>query len=261
MKNFKSGVAVLVFAASIAGGVSALAGTARAGDASADAKAAIAKLQFMAGRFALKPYKSKADAPVTPGLIVENTINADGTSLRQIVHNGGAPSGEKIVTYDPEKHLYHMKVTDEGQDASPEYVGQFVKDALVLEQVNPANGSTGLAPRVHDGVIDVVKVFPGLSAEKAGLRKGDVITKIEGKSLAGVDRPNLLLMGPPDTDVVVTVRRKGSEHDYTIRRKGVAMVYRKTYTPMNGGGYRQLTVRTDVRGALGSGSDAVPVGR
>ena len=136
------------------------------------------------------------------------------------MHNSGSDTNEKNWTYDPDRHLYHVKSTAESQDAQPEATGQFVGDLLVLEQTFPPFGSTGLQPNVHNGVLEVMKVFPGYAAEKAGLRKGDVITKIDGKSLAGIDYPNTLLTGQPDTDVVVTVRHKNDpEHDVTLRRK------------------------------------------
>ena len=259
MKSLKSGGAVLMLVGSLAGGLTAAACTKASAEQSADVKSAMEKLQFLVGRFALKPIKARASDTSAAGVTIENTFTPDGSSLRQVVHIGGADSGEKIWTYDPDKHQYHVKSAAEDQDAAPELTGQFEGDTLVLQQMYPAYGSTGLLPNVHDGVIEIARVFPGRAAAKAGLRAGDMITKIDGKSLAGLEYPNSLLIGPPDTDVVVTVRRKDSEHDYTLRRQSVVMTYRKTLRPRRGGGYRQITSRTDVQGVSASGSDAVPV--
>jgi C-terminal processing protease CtpA/Prc len=110
-------------------------------------------------------------------------------------------------------------------------------------------------------VIEVARVFTGGAADKAGLHRGDVITKIDGKTLTGMEYPNSLLTGSPDTDVVVTVRRKDSEKDYTLHRQRASMAFRRTLSPRRGGGYRQVVYRTDVSGLPKAGSDAVPVGR
>jgi len=258
MFNVKTGTAFVICAVSLVGGISAMGRPARSDDAPADAKSAMDKLQFMVGRFTLMPVKAKASDSAT-GFTAENTLGDNGTTIHMVVRNGSTASGEKVLSYDPDKHMYHVTSTAESQDTEPQLSGTLSGGALVLEQAYPSTGSTGLVPRVHDGIIEVMRVFPGMAAEKAGLRRGDVIVKIDGKPLSG-DHPNMMLVGAPDTTVVVTVRRRGEEHDVTIHRMGTVKTYQQTISPRKGGGYRLVTKRTDVHGMPSSGSDAVPVG-
>lgn len=257
MRNLRLGGAVLMVAASLTGGISAIGHAKPVGAPQTDGKSAMERLQFLVGRFTMKPIGSKSS---DGGMTVENSVAADGASLRQVVRGSGGSTSEKMWTFDADKKVYHVKPVAEG-DSAPEVTGQFEGDSLVLVEVYPANGSTGLLPNVHDGVIEIVRVFPGGAADKAGLHKGDVITKIDGKSLGGMDYPNSMLTGSPGTDVVVTVRRKDVEHDYNLHRQSASMAFKKILSPRRGGGYRQVIYRTDVSGVSKVGSDAVPLGR
>ena len=66
----------------------------------------------------------------------------------------------------------------------------------------------GMSVRPHPRGLDIVTVFRGSPASKAGLRTGDVITKVDGRSIAGtpvseaVDR----IKGKPGTTVRLTYR-------------------------------------------------------
>ncbi|MCX7799108.1 MAG: S41 family peptidase [Fimbriimonadales bacterium] len=65
----------------------------------------------------------------------------------------------------------------------------------------------------------VVSVFEGSPAEKAGLRAADVITRVDGESVAGVplDRIVSKIRGEPNTAVTLTVIRGSSDKPVTIR--------------------------------------------
>ncbi len=75
---------------------------------------------------------------------------------------------------------------------------------------------------VIDGILTVMAPIPGSPADAVGLRAGDKIVKIDGKSAIGIKTTQVQerLKGPKGTKVKVTVRREDEENllDFTITR-------------------------------------------
>src|SRR5436190_12702859 len=70
----------------------------------------------------------------------------------------------------------------------------------------------GISVTVRFGKVTVVSPpFPGSPAEKVGLRVGDLITYVDGKSTQGLDINEVVskLKGPRGTQVQVTIQRPG----------------------------------------------------
>ncbi|MGH2843660.1 MAG: S41 family peptidase [Solirubrobacteraceae bacterium] len=67
------------------------------------------------------------------------------------------------------------------------------------------------------GGTEIEEVFAGSPAARAGLRRGDIITAVNGKSLAGlnVDQSGSLIRGRAGTRVTLKVRR--AERSFTVR--------------------------------------------
>ena len=79
----------------------------------------------------------------------------------------------------------------------------------------------------EDGGLQVTQVTPGGSAEEAGVLTGDVITGVDGNSIAGMtlDAVGNLVRGEEGTQVKLTVLRSGTEQEITVTRKRI-------YTPV-----------------------------
>ena len=87
-------------------------------------------------------------------------------------------------------------------------------------------GGIGIVVGVRDNYPTVISPIEGTPAWRAGLRSGDVIVKIEGKSSSGLSIEEVAdrLRGPEGTSVRLSVHREGEEggegdHDYTIQRQ------------------------------------------
>lgn len=75
------------------------------------------------------------------------------------------------------------------------------------------------------GIITVVKPFPGAPAYKSGILPGDVIYKVDGKEVTGIDLTEVVsnMKGKEGTKVVITVVREGETKpiDFTVERRKV----------------------------------------
>ncbi|HEV2422225.1 MAG TPA: S41 family peptidase [Candidatus Acidoferrales bacterium] len=60
--------------------------------------------------------------------------------------------------------------------------------------------------------VEVVSPYPGSPADRAGIKPGDVITKVDGKATASLSSPEVadMLRGPRGTVVTITLSREGA---------------------------------------------------
>lgn len=72
-------------------------------------------------------------------------------------------------------------------------------------------GGLGLEVGTEDGFVKVVSPIEGTPAEKAGIRSGDLIIKIDEKATKGLPLNDAvkLMRGKPKTSITLTVSRKG----------------------------------------------------
>ena len=78
------------------------------------------------------------------------------------------------------------------------------------------------------GPIVVLDVVLNAPAQKSGIEKGDIITKINGKSTSGMEFNDILtkgLRGPPGTEVTLTVTRERPEKTFTVILKRIDITY------------------------------------
>ena len=106
------------------------------------------------------------------------------------------------VYYTPEEYASFM------EDTNGEYVGVGVQVSQDVESL----------------VITVVKVFDG-PAKEAGIKKEDVITKVNGEDISDQDIDTVVdkIKGEEGTEVTITVYRSSDkkEHDFTMPRRKV----------------------------------------
>jgi carboxyl-terminal processing protease len=79
-------------------------------------------------------------------------------------------------------------------------------------------GGIGVTIQItKDGYLQAVKIFSGAPAEVAGLRAGDVILEVDGKSVKGMDMAEAigLIRGPKGTQVRLLVQR-GAERPFEV---------------------------------------------
>jgi carboxyl-terminal processing protease len=81
----------------------------------------------------------------------------------------------------------------------------------------------GMSVEPVDDGLRVVSVYDGSPAQRGGLRKGDVITEVNGHSIAGAssEESTTRIKGPAGTSVRLTVRTSGRTRELTLERAQV----------------------------------------
>ncbi len=121
-------------------------------------------------------------------------------------------------------------------------------------------GGVGVEVSIRDNYPTVISPIEGGPAWTLGVRSGDIITRIDGKSTAGltIDEVATLLRGPEGTHVQISIHREGEdgEVEYSVeRREIVTKSVRYAFAVDRGIGYLRLanfseTSGGEVRAAL-----------
>ncbi len=115
---------------------------------------------------------------------------------------------------------------------------------------------TGVGIRVEqrDGKIMVITPIADTPAERAGIRRGDQLLKVDGKLLdnPSVDKTIKVIRGEPGTNVVLTMFRaaQGKTIDYTLQRERIRVdSVRHVQLQAGGVGFIQITQFSERTGA------------
>ena len=83
----------------------------------------------------------------------------------------------------------------------------------------------GISLRQENGKMVVISPIDNGPADKAGIDAGDIITKVDGKSIEGkpIDEVVKLVSGPVGSPVVLTVDREGKSLDFTLHRQQIVL--------------------------------------
>ena len=114
------------------------------------------------------------------------------------------------------------------------------------EELSNAFGGVGMQVEQRDGQIFVVAPIAGTPAERAGMRRGDRLMKIDGKTIDNptVEKTVRLVRGEPDTEVVITVYRSSQNRtiDFKLKRERIHLESVVNATVNSDGiGYLQIT--------------------
>ncbi len=132
---------------------------------------------------------------------------------------------------------------------SPEQRASFERN-----QLGNRYAGTGMTIRSSRGAVTAFRVFPDSPAEKAGLKAGDRLVKVDTTSIRGwpSDSVTTLLLGTPGTPVTLTIERAGVPTPIVATlQRAVIRVAAVPYTYMlpHGIGYIPITRFNDVSAA------------
>lgn len=87
---------------------------------------------------------------------------------------------------------------------------------------------TGIGAEItmnEKGEVIIYNPFEGSPAEKAGLKKGDIVLKIDGKSVEGKTSSEVskLIKGMTGSKVSITISRDGKEMDFNLTRENIVL--------------------------------------
>ncbi len=178
---------------------------------------ALVSLVLICGVFAAGTYVGYSQRPEIDKVL--SVVNKDP----QVTTSADFSAFWKVWNVLNEKSIYANKATDQervwgaaqGLAASlgDPYTVFFppTENTMFNDQIQGSFGGIGAEIGIKDDVITVVTTLKGTPAEKAGLKTGDVIVKINGTSTnsMSVDKAISLIRGDKGTDVNLTVFRKG----------------------------------------------------
>jgi carboxyl-terminal processing protease len=105
--------------------------------------------------------------------------------------------------------------------------------AAMQVQTKGEFGGLGIEVTMDQGYIKVVSPIDGTPAAKAGIKPGDYIVKVDGKSVMGMtlDQAVELMRGPVGSDIKIEVIRKGEKDPlkFTLTRDTIKLTAGKGY--------------------------------
>ena len=132
----------------------------------------------------------------------------------------------------------------QGLDPHSSYLN---KEEYVELQVGTSGqfGGLGIEVGTEDGFVKVISPIDDTPAQKAGIEAGDIIIRLDGKSVKGMSLNDAvdLMRGKPDTEITLTIIRKGKDKpfDVVIKRAVIKVKSVKSKILEPGYGYVRLS--------------------
>jgi carboxyl-terminal processing protease len=203
---------------------------------------------------------------VVPGLV-------GGWVLRDALPESGPRLFAQVLQIIGSEHIGEWSQDEVYQRAARGLVDRLEDDYAELysaeelarftrEQLGSAYGGLGMQIEDQQGVVTVTRVFPNTPAERGGVRAGDRIVSVDGRSTRGLklEEVSNRLIGPAGTTVDVVFARAGVPEPLPGRyTRAIVHVPAVPYTLLleDGVGYIPLqkfneTASEDVRAAIGT---------
>lgn len=159
-----------------------------------------------------------------------------------------------------EVNLYYVDETEPGELmdeaivsmlASLDPYTNYIPEEMVEDykiQTTGNYGGIGATIRGRNGKIYVTAPYKGFAADKANLKAGDIILKVDGKRVDGksTDDVTKILKGAPGTEVTITIEREGKEIKKKLEREEVRVKSVPYFGMLNDGiGYITLSSFTE----------------
>jgi len=114
---------------------------------------------------------------------------------------------------------------------------------LFNEEVRGEFNGVGIELGVKDNLLTVISPLEDTPAQKAGIKPGDIIDKIDGKnaSTMTVDEAVNAIRGKKGTEVTLTILRNGTPQEFTLKRAVIKIKSVKYEMKENNIGYIKIT--------------------
>ena len=194
------------------------------------------------------PGAGRFSAGVLTGVLAAVLIMCSVWGVRQVISNirGGDYTSENVSESDVDDkldlissliedyYLYEDDIDKEDLidgiysgyagalgDPYTEYYDEEETEALYESTSGEFSGiGATMSQRLDSGEITISNVYEDFPADKAGMKSGDIIYKVDGRSVSGQDLETVVswIKGERGTDVVIHVLRNGEELELTATR-------------------------------------------
>ena len=117
------------------------------------------------------------------------------------------------------------------------------------EETKGEFGGLGIEVIPENGFFKVISALDDTPAFKAGIKAGDIVTGLNGRTIQGLSPEDALdqMRGRPNSKVTLTIKREGSDHplDMSMRREVIHIQVVKQRMEPGNIGYVQLTEFTE----------------
>ncbi len=120
----------------------------------------------------------------------------------------------KIIGID----TVQAEMTFEVKDGKIIKIRTLIDKDTVDQMISKANGGIGVKVEVSQNFITINEIAPGLPADKAGLKTGDMITAIDGINCSAMREGEgiIRLRGPINSKVTLTISHRGDGKPFDI---------------------------------------------
>jgi len=106
------------------------------------------------------------------------------------------------------------------------YAGYFTKEETAANKEKKSGTYEGIgiviAQDPSSGVILVIGVYPETSAEEAGILPGDILLKVRGEEVTGLETSQVVeMIGSGDKEIALTLEREGKPYEAAVERRAV----------------------------------------